>query len=91
MLITCDVNLSNLNLLVLVDVYIHDNFILTSRVVTLNNINISILESLIVKVTLDDNLCLIHHIRCYLVTLDKSHLGIEVITFTLLNTIYINL
>ena len=73
-IITCDVNLVDLHLFLLVNVHIDNELVWLSKVVVLHDVHLCILEALVLKVSLDDDLRLVNHVGCELVALHNTHL-----------------
>ena len=73
-IITCDVNLVDLHLFLLVNVHIDNELVWLSKVIVLHDVHLCILEALVLKVSLDDDLRLVHHVGCELVTFHNTHL-----------------
>ena len=91
MVVTRDVNLVDLHLLLLVNVHIDNELARLGDVITLHDVHLGILEALVIVVSLDDNLGLVHHVGCELVTLHNTHLLLQIIVLRFLNAIDIDL
>ena len=81
-----DEYLAHLHLLLLVDDYIEDNLIFLRYVVTLDNLDVGVLESLVVEVFLCKNLCAVNHVRRNLCAFEQSELLLHVRTLRLLQS-----
>ena len=91
MLVASDVNLVNLHLLLFVDIDIYYQLVIVCRIIMLDDLYVSILETLVIEILLDDNLSLVYHVRSNLITLDDTHLLVEVIAFALSHTVDVHL
>ena len=90
MFIAIEDNLTYLHFGFLVDFDIENHLILASYVVTLNNINLGILVSLIVEILLGQNLSTVNHVGRNLCTTHNAQLTFHIVTFRLLQTIVVD-
>ena len=85
-LVAFDEYLAHLHLLLLVDDDVEDNLVFLRYVVTLDNLDVGVLESLVVEVFLCENLRTVYHIRRNLCALEQSELLLHVRTLRLLQS-----
>ena len=69
-----------LHLFLFVNVNVNYQVIFLVDIVTLHNVDISILEPFVIEVVLDYQFGTIDHVRCYLITADNANLLFQVIT-----------
>ena len=81
-----DEYLAHLHLLLLVDDDVEDNLIFLRYVVTLDNLYVGVLESLVVEVFLGKNLRAVNHVRRNLCAFEQSEFLLHVRTFRLLQS-----
>ena len=62
--ITFNNDVANLHLLLFVNINIKDYLILSSYIISLTDLDISVLETLIIKILLCKNLCTVYNVRC---------------------------
>ena len=85
-LITLDDDLVNAHLLFLIHLHIKDHITLLRDVITLGNGNLGILETLIIEISLGQDLRTVNSIRCELTALEQTQLILHILTLTLLQT-----
>ena len=86
LLVTVDGNLVYLDLFLLVYYHIKDYLSLVCHVITLVNLDVGVLETLVVEVFLGKNLGTVQHVRSNLRTLHHTEFLLHVFTFALLQT-----
>ena len=80
----------HLDLVLLVNVYIHDDLAGVCHVIALHDVDFGILETLLVEVSLGQRLGPVRHVGVNLVLLDQSQLGFQVLPFALLHTVVVD-
>ena len=73
------------NLAILPNIDRHDHLVRRSRIILLQDLNLSVLVALLIKIPLSQNLCAIDHIRRQLIILDQPQLRLQILPITLLH------
>ena len=74
----------------LVDGNIQDNLVFAGHIITLDNLDFSILITFFVKVFLGKNLGTVQHVRCNLTAFHDAKLGLHVLTLRFLQSIVVD-
>ena len=72
--------------LLFVDINVEDDLILVGHIITLADVHLSILVSLVVEVFLGEGLRAVYHVRGYLSSLDKSELLVHILALAFLQS-----
>ena len=90
-LITGDCNLMYLYLLLFVDIDIYQDLVLVVGIILLRDDDVGILETLIVKVALNQRLGAVYQVGGNLVSFNQTYPGFQIFTFRLLYTVIANI
>ena len=83
-------DMANFHLRLLINIDVEDDFVLTRHVVALDNLDFSILKSLVIKVFLSQDFGAVYHVWRNLCTFHDAELRLHVLTLRLLQAIIVD-